>query len=250
MKLATITMTVVSRGYQVVPVNVWDDIQKRIWKCEKCVGNCRVQLANRQKTPAPTVSVRLLLVGIAPPHNPNAGSARIVAKSATNDPDDNLRTFVTETLCRPWDDLVAMGLFLIHSTKCAIVPDKDGYQDPPVHVVDLCSPQHFAAEFEFVNASQVVAFGRKPLRVILSHPSVCKPKDVTRSTTIGELIKCYPSGISCKLMGFPFTLHVAYFPSSRDPNRKQQTALILKRAAHLAGLSVQSVTPLPQPILP
>ncbi len=214
-------------------MNVWDDIQKRIWTCDACLGHPRVQLAIRQQTPAPTVLVRLLLVGIAPPYEPGV-CVRTVAKSAMNNRDDNLRTFITETLGRPWDDLVARGLFLIHSVKCAIVPDEEGFQNPPNPVIDQCTPDHFAAEFELVNAPRVVTFGKAPLRATLSHPSVIPLQGVTKSKTLKVLISRWPSGIACKLGRQPFTLHVARFPRSNAA--KKQASLVLEQATQLAGL--------------
>ena len=212
---------------------VWDDIQKRIWACDACLGNPRVQLAIRQQTPAPTVLVRLLLIGVAPPYGPGV-CVRAVAKSATNNSADNLRTFITETLCRPWDDLVARGLFLIHSVKCAIIPDEEGFQNPPNPVIDRCIPDHFAAEFELVNARRVVTFGKAPLRATLSHPSVTAPPGVTKSKALAVLISRWPSGIACKPGENPFILHPAPFP--RPTAAKKQVVSLLKQAAQLARL--------------
>jgi hypothetical protein len=208
-------------------------LQKRIWTCDACLGHPRVQLTIRQQTPAPAVPVRLLLVGVAPPYESGV-CVRKVANSATNNPDDDLRIFIEKTLYRSWDDLVAKGLFLIHAVKCAIIPDEKGFQNPPNPVIDRCTPDHFAVEFELVNAPRVVVFGKAPLRATLSHPSVIAPQGVTKSKTLEVLISRWPSGISCRLGRQPFTLHVARFP--RSNTAKKQASLLLEQAAQLAEL--------------
>ena len=117
----------------------WERVQSKIWDCEKCVTNPRVALKIRQRTISPHMSVALLLVGLAPPHKGGVSVQR-VAKSATNDPSDNVRLFVEETLAQPWDKLTGKGLFLIHAVKCAIVRNSEGSQNPPPPVVDCCNP--------------------------------------------------------------------------------------------------------------
>src|SRR5690349_10732310 len=79
----------------------WESIQERIWKCEACNGNRRVQLNIRQQTPYPVLPVDLLFIGIAPP---SCGEPiiRTIAKSATNDPKDNLRQFIEESITMTW----------------------------------------------------------------------------------------------------------------------------------------------------
>ena len=71
----------------------WEEIQTRIWKCEICKGHPRVKINIRQQTPSPSKPLAFLLVGVAPPYQ-GCSSDRIVAKSATNDPGDNLRKFI------------------------------------------------------------------------------------------------------------------------------------------------------------
>lgn len=100
----------------------WERGQAKIWECEKCATNPRVALTIRQRTISPNMSVSLLLVGLAPPHEDRV-SVRKVAKSATKDPSDNVRLFVGQTLARPWDELAGKGLVLIHAVKCALVPN-------------------------------------------------------------------------------------------------------------------------------
>ena len=88
----------------------WERVQTKIWDCEKCATNPRVALKIRQRTISPHMSVSLLLVGLAPPYEDGV-SVRKVAKSATNDPSDNVRLFVEETLAQPWNELTGKGLF-------------------------------------------------------------------------------------------------------------------------------------------
>lgn len=117
----------------------WGEVQKRIWSCEKCNGISRVECHLRQQTNAPNVRpVRLLILAIAPPFRQGL-TDKTIAASALNDPQDNLRLFVEQTLEKPWSSLIDQGLFLLHSVKCAIVPDKYGFQNPPNKVVDLCA---------------------------------------------------------------------------------------------------------------
>src|SRR5438034_1042107 len=127
----------------------WEAIQKRIWSCEACKGNERVQIKVRQQTPRPVIPAPLLFVGIAPPDQGNP-AVRTNAKSATNDPEDNLRKFIEEAAALSWDDLVAKRASLIHAVKCAIVPDSEGFQKPTNDVVDRCSPIGFADELRFL----------------------------------------------------------------------------------------------------
>ena len=84
----------------------WEVIQERIWSCEACKGHERVQINVRQQTPAPVMPVPLLFVGIAPPDQ-GSPAVRTNAKSATNDPEDNLRKFVEEPAALTWGDLIA-----------------------------------------------------------------------------------------------------------------------------------------------
>lgn len=65
----------------------WKDIQDRVWACDLCRAQTRVALDIRQQTEAPAQAVKLLLVGIAPPYISGV-TGKILALSATNDPDD------------------------------------------------------------------------------------------------------------------------------------------------------------------
>jgi hypothetical protein len=124
-------------------VKKWSEVQGRVWSCELCRAHERVACNIRQWTEAPNCSVKLMLIGVAPPYVRGI-TTKSVAKSATNDDDDNLRKFfVMATLGLSWDALLDRGLFLVHGVKCAIVP-KDRHQNPPDDVVDACAPLHLA----------------------------------------------------------------------------------------------------------
>jgi uracil-DNA glycosylase len=211
----------------------WEETQRKIWDCEACRANPRVAVKIRQQTILPKVSVSLLLVGLAPPHEDGV-SVRKVARSATNDPSDNLRLFVEETLARRWDDLMDKGLFLIHAAKCAIVPNLHGSQNPPTRVVDCCNRVGFAPEFQSLRAPRVVTLGDMARRAVLKSPGVIVPRQVTLRTKLGVLNHAWPQGIPCKLGDELFVLHPASFP--RTPSTKIAAAAEIRKAAQLVGL--------------
>lgn len=80
-------------------------------------SNARVEINVRQQTPAPTMPIALLFVGVALPDQ-GGPADRKPAKSATNDPEDNLRKFIEAATVSRWDDLIAEHAFLIHAVKC------------------------------------------------------------------------------------------------------------------------------------
>ena len=211
----------------------WQAIQKRIWACEACKGHARVEINIRQQTPAPRMGAALLFVGVAPPDQ-GSPAVRTVAKSATNDPRDNLRQFIEAAATLRWDDLIAKGAFLIHAVKCAIVPNEDGFQNPPNDVVDPCCSVGFADELQLLRPARVVALGGAARRAVLKHPSVTAPRGVGISKTFEKLQESWPQGIPCKLGSDEFTLHPAPFP--RSAAAKQKAAVIIREVARLAGL--------------
>jgi len=215
----------------------WDEIQSKIWDCEACRTHPRVAIKIRQRTLPPKMSVSLLLVGLAPPHEDDV-SVRKVAKSATNDPSDNLRGFVEETLAQRWGDLVGKGLFLIHAVKCAIVPNADGSQNPPLRVVDCCNPVGFAPEFQSLRPPRVVTLGDMARRAVLRTPGVIVPRRVNLTTKLGVLQELWPEGIPCELRDEPFILHPARFP--RTALTKTAAASVIRKAAQLAALTERS----------
>lgn len=211
----------------------WETIQTKIWHCEKCATNPRVALNIRQRTPSPGICVSLLLVGLAPPHEDDI-SERKVAKSATNDPTDNIRVFVEETLAKSWAELAAKGLLLIHAAKCAIVPNADGSQNPPPPVVDCCNPVGFAPELRALRPPRVVTLGDVARRAVLKTPGVVMPREVRLTTKLKTLQERWPDGIPCKLIDDPFLLHPARFP--RTARMKTAAAAVVRKAARLAAL--------------
>lgn len=211
----------------------WPAIQERVWACEACKDHARVAINVRQQTPVPTTPIALLFVGVAPPDQ-GSPAVRTAAKSATNDPEDNLRKFIEAATASRWADLIAEHVFLIHAVKCAIVPDEEGFQNPPNEVVDRCRPVGFADELLALRPTRIVALGGAPRRAILKHPSVTAPAGVSVSKTLEKLREAWPKGIPCKLGGTEFTLHPAPFP--RSAGAKRDATVIIREVARLAGL--------------
>lgn len=211
----------------------WQAIRERVWACEACKGQARVEINVREQTPAPALPIALLFAGVAPPDQGSPAN-RIAAKSATNDPEDNLRKFIEAVTDSRWDDLIAEHAFLIHAVKCAIVPDEEGFQNPPNEIVDRCCPVGFADELLFLRPARIVGFGAAARRAILKHPSVTAPPGVGVSKTIEKLKEAWPKGIPCRLGSCEFTLHPAPFP--RSAAAKQDAAVIIREATRLAGL--------------
>jgi uracil-DNA glycosylase len=211
----------------------WQAIQGRLWECDACRGHARVEINVRQQTPAPTMTTNLLFVGVAPPDQGNR-AVRTAAKSATNDTGDNLRTFIEAAAALRWDDLIGNGAFLVHAVKCAIVPDRDGFQNPPTEVVDRCCSVWFAEELQLLRPASIVALGGAARRAVLRHPSVTAPRGVGVSKSLEKLQESWPHGIPCKLGSDAFTLHPAPFP--RSAMAKQKATIIIREATRLAGL--------------
>jgi uracil-DNA glycosylase len=210
----------------------WEQVQKRILACEICKGHPRVETNIRQQTLPPRKPCAFLLVGVAPPHQASP-CGRIIAKSATNDPGDNLRKFIEEAVGVQWDDLIAKGAFLVHAVKCAIVPDAEGFQNPPNDVVDQCSSIGFIDELYLLCPARIVAFGGAARRAVLKHPAIATPHGAGVSKTFKKLNELWPNGIPCKFTGRELTLHPAPFPRSHAAKKK--AAIILRDAADLAA---------------
>ena len=149
-------------------IKKWNEIQETIWRCELCGENKRVACNIRQQTESPMRPVKLMLLGVAPPHVAGV-ETKTIARSATNNPEDNLRAFMNSDVRDSWDDLLERGLFLVHGVKCAITPE-DRHQNPPVHVIDDCAPPHFVQEILLIKPSAVVVFGKAPFRALLRVP--------------------------------------------------------------------------------
>ncbi|MBI2878116.1 MAG: hypothetical protein HYY19_00140 [Candidatus Rokubacteria bacterium] len=215
------------------PEIMWDEIQRRIWECEACRGQPRVAIKIRQQTAAPAIHVAVLFVGVAPPHEGGV-CVRTRAKSATNDPSDNLRTFIEEAAASRWDDLIAKGAFRIHAVKCAIIADDDGFQNPPNPVVDCCSPVGFVDEFQILRPARTVTLGSAARRAVLNHPAVTVPRGVGVSKPLEDLLNSWPDGIPCSLGTDAFILDPAPFP--RSAATKRRAATIIRKAVRLAGL--------------
>lgn len=210
----------------------WNAIQARIWACDACKGDARVELNVRQQTPQPAGPASLLFIGIAPPEQ-GSPYIRTEAKSATNYLGDNLRRFIEEAADLTWDELVDKRACLVHAVKCAIVPDSEGFQNPPNHVIDRCHKVGFADEFNLLRPTRIVAFGGAARRAVLKHQSVKAPRGVL-SKSFAKLQESWPDGIPCKIAGTEVTLHPTPFP--RSPAAKKTATRIVQEAVRLARL--------------
>jgi len=213
-------------------MNSWEKIQANIWRCELCSRHDRVAYSIRQQTAKPNRAVKLLLMGIAPPYVRGVIKKKI-AESATNDPEDNLRNFIQEALQLSWSDLLVRGLFLVHSVKCAIVPE-NRHQNPPNDVVDICAPRHFAEELKLIQPPRVAAFGKVSYRALLKVPGMRTPRNLNVSNPLARLAKQTKHGVELQLDEWIFRLHVSPFPSGQ---RIPLAVEILQEAAQLAGIS-------------
>lgn len=200
----------------------WEQLQRDIWVCNACENLARVTLTIRQQTDPPRTAVKLLVVGIAPPFKPNINE-KTPAKSATSDPTDNLRQFLTKTFGHSWEHLPNEGLFVLHAAKCAIQP-KDGYQNPPREVVDNCASRHLTREFLEIKPRYVVTFGERARRAVLKISHCHKPPGPKLS---GEL---FEGPWQMTIKDFEYTLFVSPFFSQNPANAQR----ILKQAAQLA----------------
>jgi uracil-DNA glycosylase len=212
----------------------WQTAQDTIWACELCRDHKRVACNIRQQTEVPARDLKLLLVGIAPPYVSGV-LQKTRARSATNQPDDNLRKlFILATIPGAWEDLLARGLFLIHSVKCAITVE-DRHQNPPDDVVDACALPHFVQEVTLMRPPRVVVFGKAPYRALLKIPGVRAPSGLGVSVRVGMLVDKTRGGLELQADGWKFKVHVSPFPLERKkPNPVAQE--VLREAAKLAGV--------------
>jgi uracil-DNA glycosylase len=215
-----------------VSIAAWNEVQARIWRCELCRRLDRVACDIRQRTEGPAQPVKLMLVGVAPPHV-NGVTTQAVANSATNDLNDNLRLFVEDALGVSWSDLLERGLFLIHGVKCAIVPER-GHQNPPNGVVDTCASRHFADEIRLTRPSGVVVFGKAPYRALLTVPGVgpSMPRRLGTSSSVATLVERTGDGVEVDAGQWSFRLYVSPFPL----RARQLASDILRGAAREVGI--------------
>jgi len=205
----------------------WNKIQTNIWECEECRADPRIELRLRQWTDPPiTKPVRLLVVAVAPPFEPGV-IEKTKAKSATNDPRDNLRLFVEEALHTSWAELLSRGLLLLHSVKCAIIPDSMGFQNPQRRVVDLCATEHLAKEIEIVRPAVVLALGGAARRAVARSLGDYKP---TGLRVTGPLAGTFLTEAAGRKMQIFVTRHI------RGAGRVV-AAKALCQAAELAGVT-------------
>jgi hypothetical protein len=173
-------------------------------------------------------------MGIAPPYAKGV-MQKTQAKSATNNADDNLRKlFILKTLRLSWNDLLIRGLFLVHSVKCAIIPE-DRHQNPPDDVVDVCVPRHFGEEFEFIQPPRVVAFGKASYRALLKVPGITVPRELRISNSVTKLAKQTEGGLEVQADEWKFRLHVSPFPLAAG-RRVPLAVQVLQEVAQLSGI--------------
>ncbi len=207
---------------------VWQEIQKAIWHCDRCKDFHKVECNIRQQTELHRRSVRLLVVGIAPPYKKSV-QEQLPAKSATNDPNDNLRKFIADALELEWSELLDRGLAFIHAVKCAIAPEKAGFENPPIEVIDLCAPYHFGRELQLIEPGRVIAFGKAPVRSILRTHGCSVPSKIKLSSKLKDIRGEYKGVIREKAL----ILHLTYFPRAGN---KKKAGEDLVRAAKMSGI--------------
>ena len=160
---------------------------------------------------------------------------KIPAKSATNNAADNLRSlFILETLHLSWNELLTRGLFLVHSVKCAIIPE-DHHQNPPDDVVDTCAPRHFGEELKFIQPPRIVAFGKASCRALLKVPGMTVPRELRISKSVTTLAEQTKGGLEVQADGWKFRLHVSPFPLAAG-QRVPLAMEVLQEAAQLSGI--------------
>lgn len=212
----------------------WGKIQDCIWSCDSCRNTERVAINIRQQTDVPDPNVKLLIVGIAPPYVRNTHE-KTIAKSATNDPKDNLRQFIEKTLDCSWNDLRTRGVFFVHGVKCGILP-KERHQNPPDNIVDICAPQHLGQELNILKPSRVVALGKAAVRGILKGITVTNVQGFGISKPLKVLVEMSKRGIELQTDGWKFRLHISPFPLvSRKAEKNAEN--ILLEAAQLSEIT-------------
>lgn len=143
----------------------WQRLQEAVWTCAACPDHPRVATKIRQQTGPTPLPVRLLVISLAPPFED--ARAQTPADSATNNPGDPLRLFLESALARSWREMTDNGVALLHAVKCAITPDKDGFQNPPGDVVDTCAPRHLAHEINALQPAVIATLGGRAYRAVI-----------------------------------------------------------------------------------
>lgn len=152
--------------------------------------------------------------------------------SATNNPDDNLRKrVILATLRGSWEDLLAQGLFLVHSVNCAIT-EKDRHQNPSDDVVDACAPPHFIQGDLLLRPPRVVVFGKAPYRALLKVPGLRAPRGLGGSASVGDLVG-KTRGVSDRWVEVPCPRQSFPSPGKRPVPLAQE---VLREAAKLPGV--------------
>jgi uracil-DNA glycosylase len=213
----------------------WQEIQERIWQCQVCRGDARVETNVRQQTAQPAGETKLLVISLAPPFVEGV-KEKTKAASATTSEDDKLRLFLESALQADWQTLTTSGVTLLHTVKCAIVPVGGGFQNPPAKVVDRCAPIHLAAELRETKPKVVVTLGRMAYRAFClaaeqlgtgAPPAKLKLSIPPKRAQPGE------EGHPIDLLGRTTLLLTSAFP--RGPGRKEAIEVV-RRAMTTAGV--------------
>ena len=207
---------------------VWEEIQRAIRTCDKCSPLSRVECTIRQQTGGPRCPVKLLVVGVAPPYSEESRRDGKV-RSATNDPNDNLRKFIEKTLRLQWDELIERGFMFLHAVKCAIVPNIGGFADPPKEVVDICARLHFADEFRKVRPERVVTLGGSPLRAVIRTLEPRLPARIMLAAALKHVLGEHEAFLD----GHRFAWHVTYFPRA---GKRKLAAQDIQKTARKSGI--------------
>ena len=213
----------------------WQEIQERIWQCEACCEDPRVETNIRQQTEQPTVRTKVLVISLAPPFVEGV-KEKTKAASATTSADDKLRLFLEGALRADWQTLTGSGVILLHTVKCAIVPVGGGFQNPPSKVVDRCAPVHLAAELRVARPTVVVTFGRMAYRAFClasrqlgpgMSPAELKLSVPPKRAQPGE------EGHPVDLLGQTAVLFASAFPRGRG---RREAIEVVRRAVTAAGI--------------
>ena len=143
-----------------MPNDLWHNLQEQVAGCSRCrieLPRIAVECPPGVLYPpgiAPSPSVRVLFVGVAPPET---------GRHFYTDPSDNLLRGLLDILqeldrpCRDLRDFIARGFFLVHMAKCAI----RGTPYPNLRVSKLCASTHLCREIECLAPDGICFLSKK-----------------------------------------------------------------------------------------
>lgn len=191
----------------------WLGIQKSIWDCSACKDDHRVELNIRQQTDPPSRQTKLLVVAVAPPHKPGIYQ-QSKANSVTNDPEDKIRSFLVKTLELSWDELLERGLTVLHAVKCAIKPNKGGFQGPPPKIVSICAEKYFSKEFLLLQPAAIITLGEAANNALLEIPALKTPTELDLKDRLKNIDM--DRTFQVQYGEYKADLFVTYFPLGRN----------------------------------